>query len=393
MIVRIGISWLAVVAIVGPASAQSTTVGHSTDKTTWRSQDKGVHTAAAETPAASPRPSVARVTEGPGTLPREHAQIWRDYDITPYTLRVASTERPEQAIVDWILRETGYETWHSEPLGLLSANKRTLRVYHTPEIQAVVLDIVNRFVSNEAESHGFSLRIVTVSNPNWRAKAIQLMTPVPVQSQGVQAWLLAKENAALLLAGLHNRADYREHGSPNMAVQNGQSIRVSTVRPRKYVRGVVPSNTAWPGYNPDVAQIEEGYAFEFSPLLSLDGTLIDAVIRLDLSQIEKMVPVMLEMPSAVAPRQRARVEVPQMITHNLHERFRWPVDQVLLLSLGVVATPDLRRGNTITSALLLPSDPARADALLFVESKGQVTPPGPATPVARGPAAHPSGRY
>ena len=46
---------------------------------------------------------MARVTKGPGTLPNDAGQESRDYDISPYTLRVTSTNRPEQAIVDWIL--------------------------------------------------------------------------------------------------------------------------------------------------------------------------------------------------------------------------------------------------------------------------------------------------
>ena len=79
-------------------------------------------------------------------------QVWREYDIRPYTLRVTTTARPEQAIVDWILRETGYEAWHSDPVGLLSANRETLRVYHTPEMQAIVADIVDRFVNSAASA-------------------------------------------------------------------------------------------------------------------------------------------------------------------------------------------------------------------------------------------------
>jgi hypothetical protein len=57
---------------------------------------------------------------------------------------------------------------------------------------------------------------------------------------------------------------------------------------------------------------------------------------------------------------------------NLHERFRWPVDKVLLLSMGVVATPAPGKDNLITTALPMLKTPPRADALLFVESKGTV---------------------
>ena len=125
-------------------------------------------------PVADPnRKPIARVTNGNGTLPNDHGQVWREYDISPYTLRVTTTNRPEQAIVDWILRETGYEAWHSEPLAILSADKRTLRVYHTPEMQAVVAEMVDRFVNGQAETHAFGLRVsLTMRNPSLcRAKA------------------------------------------------------------------------------------------------------------------------------------------------------------------------------------------------------------------------------
>ena len=151
-------------------------------------------------------------------LPQDAGQVWREYDIRPYTLRNTTTTRPEQAIVDWILRETGYETWHSDPVGLLSANHETLRVYHTPQMQAIVADIVDRFVNTQADGYAFSLRIATVGNPNWRAKALPMMTPIPVQSPGIQGWLLAKEDARLLVADMSRRTDYREYNSPQQLV-------------------------------------------------------------------------------------------------------------------------------------------------------------------------------
>ena len=163
-------------------------------------------------------------------------QVWREYDIRPYTLRVTTTARPEQAIVDWILRETGYETWHSDPVGLLSANRETLRVYHTPEMQASSPTSSTASSTRQADAYAFTLRVATVGNPNWRAKALPMMTPIPVQSPGVQGWLLAKENARLLLSELSRRTDYREYNSPQQLVNNGQSIVISTMRPRQLRR-------------------------------------------------------------------------------------------------------------------------------------------------------------
>ncbi len=326
----------------------------------------------------------ARVSKGSGALPNDQGQVWREYDIRPYTVRVTTTARPEQAIVDWILRETGYEAWHSDPVGLLSASRDVLRVYHTPEMQTVVADIVDRFVNSAASAYAFTLRVSTVRNPNWRAKALPLMTPLPVQTPGVQGWLLAKENARLLIADLSRRTDYREYNSSQQLVSNGQSIVISTMRPRSYIRSATITQVAWPGYQPEMGTIEEGFSLEFSPLLALDLAAADAVVKLRLNQVEKMVPVKLDLPTTVAPNQRVQIDVPQMTMSNLHERFRWPTDRVLLLSMGVVATPGPSKDNPIsdavTDAMPMLKTPPRADALLFVESAGVVAPsPDPPT--------------
>lgn len=322
--------------------------------------------------SAEPRRSLTQVSSGSGTLPNGQGQLWREYDISPYTLRVTSTSRPEQAVVDWILRETGYEAWHGESVAILSATPRKLLVYHTPEMQAMVADIVDRFVSSEAETHAFSLHVITLDNPNWRARAQGLLQPVQVQTPGVQAWLVEREAAAVLLAELRRRTDFREHSSPQLAVNNGQSTVVSATRAKGYVRNVVPRPQVWPGFEPEVAQIDEGYALEFSPLLSVDGRMIDATIKCNVDQVEKLVPVVVDVASPVAPRQRTKVEVPQLASFRFHERFRWPVDKVLLVSMGVVPLPVPADGRSVIPgiALPLPAGPARADLLVFVESKG-----------------------
>ena len=58
--------------------------------------------------------SLLKVTSGLKELPNGAGQVWRDYDLTPYTSRVTTTAKPEQAIIDWILRETGTDVWFGE---------------------------------------------------------------------------------------------------------------------------------------------------------------------------------------------------------------------------------------------------------------------------------------
>jgi hypothetical protein len=374
-------------APAGPAERNSTPawrpVGDAGERAVGTSTDRATEPTAAATPstpqAAAPvtpesaRRSIAKVTSGNGTLPNEQGQIWREYDISPYTMRVTATERPEQALVDWILRETGYEAWHSEPLGILSATRKTLRVYHTPAVQAVVAELVDRFLAGEGETNGFGVRVITIDSPSWRARAQRLLRPVNVQTPGTSAWLLEKEDAAVLLAELQRRSDFREHTSPRLLVSNGQSSAVSVGRARPYVRGVALRPDLPAGYEAQLGQVEEGFALDFSPLLSTGRKMIDATIKCDIDQVEKLVPVVVDVPTPAAPRQRTKIEVPQMTHFRFHERFRWPVDQVLLVGMGMVALPIPVDGKPSVVGIPLPSlgsSPARADLLVFVECKG-----------------------
>jgi len=331
------------------------------------------------------RQTIARVTKGPDTLPNDAGQEWRDYDISPYTTRVTSTNKPERAIVDWILRETGYEAWHGEQLAMLSADHQRLRVYHTPEMHAVVSEMVDRFVNTEAESQAFGMRVITVDNPNWRAVSHRSLHPVAVQSQGVQAWLLAKEDAALLAADLRKRINSQEHSTPHLLVNNGQSRQIANTRTRNYIRDLTMTGVGHPGFQPQTAQFNEGFNLEFSPLLSLDGKVVDAIIRCEVDMVEKMLPVMIDVTTPIA-RQRQRIDVPQAISSRLHERFRWPVDQVLLISLGVGPAPVPPANSALGVNVPLLSHSTRTELLVFIESKGKLN----AQPTALQPGQTPS---
>jgi hypothetical protein len=335
----------------------------------WRPPSAGTTPSGSLQPMTNaPRASIAKVTNGTGTLPNDAGQVWREYDITPYTLRVTSTNRPEQAVVDWILRETGYDAWHSDPLGILCANGRTLRVYHTPQMQEQVSEIVDRFVNNQTEAQAFGIRLITLGSPNWRAKMQQVLRPVPVQSQGVQAWLLSKEDAAMMIAELQKRSDFREHSSPHLLVQNGQSTTVTASRPRTYIKDVILKAEAWPGFQPEMGQIDEGFSVEFKPLLSLDGSSIDAVVKCNIDQLEKLTTVKLDVPTPAAPRQQTEIQVPQVDSVRFAEKFHWPTDMVLLIGFGIVPTPTPPEPTAMKIPLVSASD--HADLLVFVENRG-----------------------
>ncbi len=347
-------------------------------------------------------------------LPTTHGQHWIEYDIRPYTQNLKNVERPQQIILDWILRETGTDVWFNEPMGILNADRSTLRVYHHAEMQKKVAQVYEKFVNGLTEPQVFGLRLITVGNPSWRTKATSLMRSAPVETAGVQAWLMPKENAAIFMAQLRTRIDVREMQAVEIPLNNGQSQSLEQLRSRNYLREY-KSNTSstWPPYTPVSDEIQEGYKIQLSPLMSLDGRSVDLMLKCDIDQVERLNSVSIELYNPLSPPQTVQIEVPQVVSWRLHERFRWPSDQVLLLSCGVVAAPVGQVNNTLLSGnpptlfglnKILPAPSGqRTDALLLIEYRGPVStqlnqplvaPSAPATPATNNASANVSrGRY
>lgn len=327
-----------------------------------------------QTPSTRPLSpgGVGRTTAG-GQLPRTAGQEHRVYDLRPYTGYLTGMDHPEQAVVDWVLRETGTDVWFTQPFGFLNADRDSLAIYHTREMHQVVADVVQRFVAGEKDPQAMHLRVMTVGNANWRSRAHMLMQHVNVDSPGVQAWLLSKENAALVMSLLRARNDARQVQDLTLSIHNGQTERLASTRGRNYVRNVRPANSTWPPYEPETGEVQEGYQLSLSPLLSIDGQSIDCVIKAEIDQVDRLNPVTLELPLPTGAVHKTRIEVPQVVSWRLHERFRWPSDMVLLLSCGVVASPERSAGGMFSIDRLTGGTAGRADALLFLEHRGRAT--------------------
>jgi hypothetical protein len=118
----------------------------------------------------------------------------------------------------------------------------------------------------------------------------------------------------------------------------------------------------------------------FSPLLSLDGSTMDMMLKCQVDQVEKMNAVALEVPGAGGAYQ---VEVPQMMTWQMAERFKWPTDHLLILSCGVIAPPVVNAQNTLLTGgagglfginRMLPDlSFQKQDAILVVEYRGSAS--------------------
>ena len=367
--------------------------------TDWQSRgsNSGVKNRNSSTANAAPLAHIAKVTPGGEVLPRTAGQVWRNYDISPFTSKFPKESRPQQEIIDWILRETGTDLWFNEPLGILNATSDTLRVYHSPEVQATVYDIVDRFVDPKAANDVLTFHVVTVGSPNWRSRAFSILQPIQVQSDGIQGWLVSRENAAVLLGELKRRSDFREIQGPSIYVPSGHTEFLHRTRPVNYIESLIPNPA-----NPIAAMLmngslNEGYALEVSSLKSREGDLIEAVVKCHVNQLEKFQTVNIDLRNPLGQAQRSMIQVPQVVTWRLHERFKWPADKVLLLSCGVVATP----GSTSNGLIPIPGlqSSGRADALLFFEVKrasettGLPTTGGNAAATAVRPSVNSQGRY
>lgn len=55
-------------------------------------------------------------------LPADAGQVWKTYDITPFVNRVGPGS--QKHIVDWILQDSGYATWHGSTVAAMGADEK-----------------------------------------------------------------------------------------------------------------------------------------------------------------------------------------------------------------------------------------------------------------------------
>jgi len=313
-------------------------------------------------------------------LPGDNGQIGRAYDISPYTNRPTQSQSPQNTITNWILRRSGQEFWHGEPFGFISATRQQLIVYHTPEMQNFIADTVDRFVSSKNAQKTFSLRIFSLNSPDWRNRNFTHLVPIRINTPGVQGWLVSKTHVGLLLDNIARRNDVRELVSSNSVLLNAQTTTVPYQVTRNFVRDVQVRPGAPGGYITDPTSLTEGFQFEITPLISLDGKTLEARIKCDLVQVDKMHPLTFNTPSSASPSAKVTVEVPQVANFSVDELVSWPADTVLLLDLGIVPllipTPQQTRDKNLLEQIVAPltdsSPPKRSNVLILISLQSDV---------------------
>jgi len=302
-------------------------------------------------------PAVAR-----SQLPADAGQVWKTYDISPFVRQAGPGG--QRHVVDWVLQETGSPQWHGGTVASLSADEASLRCFHTPEMQARVAQVVARFVGDAATPHRFSVRVLGAASPAWRNDARPLLRPIPAATPGVQAWIVSREEAAVLVGILRSRGDCEELPTGPVLAANGVPAVLSGGRKRPYVQDVAPRPDAGPGLQPLTATCDEGMTIDVQPLITADGSGVEAVIRCRIDQIERMAAVPV---TAAAGGQRLQIEVPQVSAVRLGERFRWPVASTLVVGLGLVPWPVPGQNKAGSPALF--SDAKRTDVVVLVEPR------------------------
>ena len=294
-------------------------------------------------------------------IPSDVGQVWKTYDLQPFV--TAAGPDSEKHVVDWILQETGYPTWHGRSPASLSAGDGKLSCFHTPDVQALVSDIVTRFVEEAERPHRFTVRVLGLDGPAWRTEARPSLQPIPTATPGVQAWILPRENAAAVVARLRSRSDATELPTGPVQAGNGLPAVLTGGRKQEYVQDYALLPNAWPGWQPQRAACDEGLAIEFQPLVSGDGTVVDAVFKCRIDQIERMAQVSLPAPAGGPP---VAAQVPQVAAVRIGERFRWPATHTLVVALGLVPWP-VPVQNGIVAALI--PDLERRDVVVVVEPR------------------------
>ena len=290
-------------------------------------------------------------------------QVWKTYDIAPF-VKVAGVGS-EEHVVHWILQQTGYEQWHGKHAASLSAAAAKLSCYHTADMQAKVAEVVERFTTDVASPHRFQIRVIGIGTVRWRQQASETMTALPTATAGVQAWVVPRENSAELVNRLLARSDVEELPIGPLFAANGVPATLSGVRERSYIQDITINASLPNGWQPLSATCREGLSVDVQPLVSLDGELVDMVLRCRIDQIERMASVSVAVP--VGNRPDVKLEVPQISAVRIGERFRWPASRTLVVGLGLVPWPVPGQNKAASAGLF--TEIKRSDAIVVIEPR------------------------
>lgn len=274
-------------------------------------------------------------------LPKSDGQFWAMYDVAAYSERFSNLASPQNAIVDWIMFDAGDDFWRREPFCAFSASRDRLYVYHNESVQRYVSNVVDRFLDPTRRNVSFSIRVVAVKTPDWRSRVASRLTPLRpiVVGNGAdpQGWLVEKSELDKVYAEVRKRSDFVLLNSARGVVPNAETFGLASVAPkRELTRDVRLDSSAPAGYVSDVAAVDEGFRFEATPLLSVNGETVETLVRYRATVVEKTSTFGMRVPTSTAPRQRLEVERPSIVACDVRTKLAFPRTKGAILDLGAV---------------------------------------------------------
>ncbi len=276
---------------------------------------------------------------------------------------------PEKAIIDWILLRTGLSEWHGDHMAMLYANRKELVAYNSPEVIKQINEIVERFTNpaDGIDTLKVQVQYIAAVDPRWRYTVYPRLTYVGGGPQGQQIWTMTSREAALVLTQMQIQQGFRQLAKEGIEMINGQTVSISTLERRNFVGGLAPEPGGGIAFQPRTDKIDEGIILKLSPLLTFEGTAVDAKIDLTVNMVR-----MLHRTKVIAPRgeigsAETTIDVPDSTQTHLEQTVRnWRLDQSLMISCGVHPNILDKKGGLFN--LPIPGmGPAATEILVFLD--------------------------
>ncbi len=292
----------------------------------------------------------------------------RRWDIARYTRIPTNVQAPpEKALIDWILLRTGTAPWHGDHVTILSANRKELVAYNSPEVLRQVDQICERFINAVDDTLKVQVQFIAAVDPRWRYTVYPRLTYVGGGPQGQQIWTMDSRDTALVIAQMEVQQGFRRLAKEGVEMINGQTLSMKTREPRTFVGRLAPDPGGGIAFQPKSERIEEGVFLKLSPLLNFDGTAVDAKIDLSVNMVRT-----LHRTKVIAPRGEigsieTTVDVPDATETHLEQTVRnWRLNQSLIISCGI--HPGLLDKKSGLFNLPIPGTyPTATEILVFLE--------------------------
>jgi hypothetical protein len=261
----------------------------------------------------------------------------KTWDISRYTRIPTNVQAPpEKALIDWVLLRTGITEWHGDHVTVLSANRKQLIAYNSPEVIKQVNEIVERFINAVDDTLRVQVQFIAAVDPRWRYTVYPRLTYVGGGPQGQQIWTMHSRDAALVLTQLQIQQGFRQMAKEGVEMINGQTLSMKTREPRTFVGRLAPDPGGGIAFQPRSERIEEGVFLKLSPLLNFDGNAVDAKIDLTVNMVRTLHRTKVIAPRGEIGSVETTIDVPDATQTHLEQTVRnWRLDQSLIISCGI----------------------------------------------------------